>query len=80
MYWTRLGEYLPTSSGQQREARLKTALRGQIPDGGLFRMSSLGDPDRAFARLNRFAADAVMAVAPQARAALIGTALAQRLA
>ncbi len=79
-YWTRIGEFLPTTNGEQRSAKLRTAFQGKIPDGVLVRISNIGeDADKAFAANERFAADMIHAVAPQHRAALIGTELASRV-
>ena len=74
LYWTRLGEYLPTTDAEQRRDRLRTAMDGHIADGVLVRMSSVrgeGAPD--WERLKRFAADMIRGVAPADRPALIGT-------
>lgn len=79
-YWTRIGEFLPTTNGEQRSAKLRTAFQGKIPDGVLVRVSSIDDDqDKAFATNQRFAAAMMRAIAPQHRAALIGTELAARL-
>jgi EpsI family protein len=80
-YWTRLGEHLPASAGDQREARLLTAMQGYIPDGGLFRFSVLGRaPAVAFGVIDGLVSDLVRSVAPANRPALVTTALARRLA
>ncbi|HYZ47752.1 MAG TPA: EpsI family protein, partial [Sphingomonas sp.] len=48
-YWTRIGEYLPVSNGEQREVRFRIALAGVIPDGVLVRISNfLEEDDQAF--------------------------------
>lgn len=76
VYWARLGEYLPTSGSEQREVRLRTALRGYVPDGVLVRFSMLGDDsERAFGVIDAFVPALLDAVAASARPALIGTAL-----
>lgn len=77
VYWTRLGEYLPTGSWGQRDARLRTAMQGYIPDGGLFRFSALGD-DRAeaFKLLDGFVVDLMRAVPPAGRRGMVGTKIA----
>ena len=80
VYWTRVGEYLPTSSGGQREAQLRTAIQGYIPDGALFRFSSLRPDSSAFDILDKFIAGLTRAVSPQDRPPLLGTALAKLLA
>ena len=81
VYWTRLGEYLPTGFGDQRKARLYTAMQGYVADGGLFRFSALGpDPAAAFAQLDSFVAELMAAVAPQNRRGMVGTTIAKELA
>ncbi len=77
LYWTRLGEFLPTSAGEQRTDRLRTALKGFIADGVLVRISMLRpeaglSPD--FRRLEEFSRALLSAVPTTQRAALIGTA------
>jgi EpsI family protein len=79
-YWTRLGEYLPRSAGEQRRERLLTAMRGAIGDGLLVRASMLragSGPD--FPLLTRFLGDLVRAVPASARAGLVGTSIARKL-
>jgi EpsI family protein len=80
-YWTRLGEFLPVSAGDQRGARLRAAMRGYIPDGGLFRFSVIGtDADRAFALLDRFIKAMIFAVPPGKCRGLLGSDMATRIA
>ena len=80
VYWTRLGEYLPTGSGEQRKSRLLTAFTGYIPDGGLFRFSSAGiDREAAFPLINLFITDLIKAIPVADRRALLGTNLAAQL-
>jgi EpsI family protein len=80
-YWTRLGEYLPVDENDQRKARLLTAMKGLVPDGGLFRFSALGaDIPASFKTLDRLVSALVLAVAPSDRPALISTGLAKKLA
>lgn len=80
LYWTRVGEYLPQTSGEQRDVRLKTALRGYVPDGVLIRFSMLGREAGAdFAAMADFIASLLIAVAPVDRPALIGSQLASKL-
>ena len=80
VYWTRLGEYLPTDGTAQGRARLKTAMEGYIADGALFRYSMVGPEDAvAFQSLDRFVAELVNAVAPANRPALVGSALSRTL-
>lgn len=73
-YWTRVGEYLPTSNREQRTMKLRTALAGIVPDGVLVRISNgLTDRDAAFALNEDFARAMVRDMRPDMRAALITT-------
>lgn len=79
-YWTRLGEYLPRSAGDQRSVRLKTAMEGYVPDGVLVRFSALGtDPKAAFALIDRFVPALLAATPASRRNALVGTQLANAI-
>lgn len=80
VYWTRMGETLPRTSGEQRMARLQNAMRGYIPDGILLRCSALGDQERAFKTVDRFVVAMLEAIPPSKLPALIGTDLARRIA
>lgn len=74
LYWTRIGEHLPTNGQEQRVAKLSDQFAGIIPDGILVRISTVGeDRDAALALNESFARDLVLAVAPRYRPALIGT-------
>jgi EpsI family protein len=74
IYWSRLGEFLPTNGAEQRLDRLTTSVRGYVADGLLARFSAIGaDPDMVFGQLGAFIAELVHAVPANARAALIGT-------
>lgn len=74
IYWTRMGEYLPASGGQQREDRFRIAMQGIIPDGLLSRFStSTADPANAWAHIESFVAAMVSAVPAKHRKVLIGT-------
>ena len=80
VYWTRIGDNLPTSGNEQRVAKLKQQIAGIIPDGILVRMSTVADPSKeVFTALRGFAAKLVEAVAPANRALLIGSTLGNRL-
>jgi EpsI family protein len=80
VYWSRLGEYLPVSGGEQRLDVLKTAMSGYVADGVLMRFSALGlDPERNFAHMARFIPVLLMATPAQHRPALIGHRLAAAL-
>lgn len=80
IYWARMGEYLPASSGEQREVRLRTAMEGYVPDGALVRFSMVGDDaDAAFRAMERFIPELLTAIEPPKRRALIGTQLAKTM-
>ncbi len=81
LYWTRLGEYFPQNRKEQQFDRLRTALKGEIGDGVLFRLTQ-DSPDTAgsLAFMRGFAATLVQAMSPGDRAALVGTARSRSLA
>ncbi len=80
VYWTRIGDTLPTSGAEQRVAKLKQQIAGIIPDGILVRLSTVAEPSKeVFAALRGFAADLVEGVSPANRAVLIGSTLGDRL-
>lgn len=80
MYWTRLGEYLPRSAGDQRWDRLKAAMSGVIGDGVLVRASIIrrGDTPK-YPVLEHFLATLVASIPPKERGGLVGTTLAQQI-
>ena len=81
IYWTRLGEYFPTSVTQQRLDRLDTAVHRYIPDGLLARFSISGsDTALSFRIMRNFVSDLVLHVAGNLRAPLVGTKRARLLA
>lgn len=81
LYWTRIGEHLPTDNREQRLAKLEDQFSGIVPDGILVRISIVGDdPGKALAINQRFAADLLRAILPADRASLIGSAIAEKLA
>ena len=74
MYWTRIGEELPTSWMDQRAAVVRANLKRIIPDGVLVRFSSL-HPDFSSARpvLEEFASAMARTLSPAGRKLLIGS-------
>lgn len=73
LYWTRIGDYLPSSGTQQRMMKLRTELAGYVADGVLVRMSTVADPSpQTFATLQRFAAEMLKATDPRGIPALVG--------
>jgi len=79
VYWTRLGEYFPTSGSQQRTARFENTLAGLIPDGVLCRLTSGDTSPDAWRRLEAFASSLIAAAPSQGRQVLIGSGLSQKL-
>ena len=67
-YWVTIGEYAVVTGTDRKLASLRYTSRGIIPDGLLFRVSSI-DPnaDDAFARQDQFIREFVAALAPQDR-------------
>jgi EpsI family protein len=74
VYWSRLGEFLPTTSAEQRTDRMKTAFEGYVPDGLLARFSALGpNVDETSAHVQSFIGEVIRATPAGRRAPLIGT-------
>jgi EpsI family protein len=75
LYWTRIGEFLPTSWWSQRLSVVRANLRGRIPDGLLMRLSTVSeDADQAQATLKKFARSMIEAMPAAERRMLIGPA------
>lgn len=80
VYWTRIGDSLPTTGREQRWAKLEQQFAGIVPDGILVRISTVAEPTAAtFAGLRAFAAAMLQAVAPADRPVLVGTTISDRL-
>lgn len=75
VYWTRLGEYLPRTAGEQRMDRFRTALRGYIGDGVLVRASVIrgSEAPPQFPLLETFLTALVRALPAGRRRVLIGS-------
>ena len=74
-YWLTVGDQVIRNNFDKRLAEFRFAFTGQIPDGLLFRVSSIDDdPARAFAMQQRFAADLMSAVSASERRKLSGLA------
>jgi EpsI family protein len=81
IYWTRLGEYFPTSVTEQRLERLDTAMHRYIPDGLLARFSIAGpDTNYAFTTIEQFIAALILQIKKNERAVLIGSTRSNMLA
>jgi len=76
-YWSRLGDSLPSSGGEQRMDRFKAALKGYVTDGLLARFSVAGDdPDHDLAIAESAIVQLLKAVSPSSLPVLIGSPLA----
>lgn len=72
-YWLNVGDKAVTNVIEKRMVELKLGLTGQVPDGLLFRISSIDpDPSRAFGMHDQFTADLLRAVSPVNRGRLSG--------
>jgi EpsI family protein len=81
IYWTRLGEFLPTDGSEQRTDRVRAALGGYVADGLLARFSVLGATvETSFAAIVGFIPELLKAVSPEQLPALIGNSLATSIA
>lgn len=80
LYWTRIGDYLPMTSGEQRLMKLRSEMSGYIADGVLVRLSTVSEPSaKTFEGLQRFAKAMLHATAPEALPALVGRPLARSI-
>jgi len=72
-YWFTVGDQAVQGSTQKRLVELRYGLTGRIPDGLLFRVSSIdGDQVRAYAMQDQFANQLLQAVGPADRVRLSG--------
>ena len=75
-YWFTVGEETVQSTTQKRLIDLRYGLTGRIPDGMLFRVSSIdGDQARAYRMQAQFVVELLQAVTPEARKRLSGLGL-----
>jgi EpsI family protein len=74
-YWLTVGDQVVKTGFEKRLAEIRLGITGQIPDGLLFRVSSIDrDTGRAFAMQQKFAADMMAAVPAKTRKRLGGPA------
>jgi len=72
-YWLTVGDQVIRNTFDKRMAEIRLGLTGQIPDGLLFRVSSIdNDTARAFTMQQKFAADLLAAVPDETRRQLSG--------
>jgi EpsI family protein len=73
MYWFTVGDQAIQTSVDLRLAKLKSTLTGRIPDGLLFRVSSIDSESKnAFLKQSRFVVGLLSAMSPSARAKFSG--------
>jgi EpsI family protein len=74
-YWIRVGAQTVTGMMGQRLAQLKRGLTGDVPDGLIFRVSTIGGNTNAeFGIQDKFIMDLLNSVSPQSRQMLTGVA------
>jgi len=73
-YWMRIGNDIARGWLEQNLIRLKYGTRGSIPDGVLFRVSSISsDTDAAFELQRSFVQELLVAMTPEARRMFVGS-------
>jgi EpsI family protein len=73
-YWFNVGDTTIRNKFEQRIVEVRLGLSGQIPDGLLFRVSSIDDqPARAYKMQDAFVSSLLESVSPKARTRLAGT-------
>ena len=74
-YWLTIGDQVIHNSFDKRIAEIRLGLTGQIPDGLLFRISSIDENSvNAFAMQQKFTAEMMQVVSPPIRKQLSGLA------
>ncbi|MCA1925298.1 MAG: EpsI family protein [Thiobacillus sp.] len=72
-YWTTVGGQVAVDGLKWKLQQLKYGLTGKIPDGLLFRVSSIqADENRAYQIQNEFTREMLKAMSPEARNRIIG--------
>lgn len=72
-YWTTIGDTVAIRGLQSKLQQIKFGLTGKIPDGLLFRISSIqADDAKAYQTQDAFARDLLRAVSPAGRQRIIG--------
>lgn len=73
-YWMRIGNDIATGVFDRQMARMKYGLQGLIPDGALFRVSTVGLPEDVSYKLqDQFIRDLMTAIAPENRKFFLGS-------
>lgn len=73
-YWITIGDTVTVNSLKWKLAQLKYGLTGKVPDGLLFRVSSLGDEATGYVLQEDFTRLLLRALSPKDRTRLIGSA------
>ena len=72
-YWLTMGDRVVKTQWEKRWVQIRSVLTGESPGGLLFRVSAIDrDPVHAFAIQQKFVADMMTSVSPQARRKLSG--------
>lgn len=72
-YWIRTGYDVSNGNWARQALKLQYGLRGWVPDGALFRMSTVGLPkDMSFKVQDKFIRDLLSAVTPETREFMVG--------
>lgn len=72
-YWSTLGDQVVLGGMATKLAQIKYGFQGQIPDGLLFRVSSIsGDPEGAFETHEKFASDLMASLSDEAKVRFVG--------
>ncbi|QID16765.1 EpsI family protein [Nitrogeniibacter mangrovi] len=72
-YWTTVGDHVVRHGYEKKLVEMEYAAKGLIPDGLLFRVSTISqDPDQAYALSDRFTRDLLHAVDPKVLPRLAG--------
>lgn len=75
-YWVTVGEHLTLPGAGRKIAQIRYGVAGVVPDGLLFRVSSISEhSDTAFALQDRFVNDLLAAASSELRQKLIGSEL-----
>ena len=73
-YWIRIGHDIVTGVFDRQMARMKYGVQGLIPDGALFRVSTVGMTEEASYRLQeKFIRDLIEAIPPEHRRFFVGS-------
>lgn len=73
-YWLTVGDTVAVSGLKWKLAQLKYGLTGKVPDGMIFRVSSLGEEVTAYPVQEDFTRALLKALSPESRNRLIGSA------